>query len=394
MSEDLENDPMVSIIIPIYNAKKHLETCLDSVLRQTWKKLEVILIDDGSTDGSAGVCDEYALSDKRIRVTHQENMGAAIARKNGVLQAFGKYICFADADDWLQEGMVKSLVENIEDGDLITSGCYQENQLGVFLERKDSFDEGSYDTEERKKYFINNMVVFENRFEDGVLPFLWNKMYRADILKDVIKEVDTSIVYAEDRDLVFRYILRAKKIKVMHRSFYYYQYNNESIMRKPNLNFMEDLNRLYLSLLPTFEAHPLKESLIHQLQLFIVSRIYQIPRFMGFSPDTQMRGYVPPFSDLECGSRVILYGAGRVGVDYYRHIYRWGLLKLVLWVDKAGLEHNKPYPVVSPEKIDDCEYDYIIIAVKQKGLADEIKKELAERGIINEKILWRVPAIL
>lgn len=371
-----------------------MKTCLDSVLKQTWQKLDIILIDDGSTDGSAKVCDAYALLDQRVRVVHQENMGAALARKNGVLQALGKYICFVDADDWIQDEMIKFFIENIEDSDLVTSGCYQENPSGEFFERKDSFVEGSYDTEEKYRFFIDNMIVFENRFEDGLLPFLWNKMYRTDILKDVIGEVDTSIVYSEDRDLLFRYVLKTKKIKVLHQSFYYYRYNTESIMRKPNLNFMEDLNRLYLSLLQAFEHHSLNKSLIRQLQLFIVSRIYQIPRFMGFSQDAQIRGYIPPFSDLKGGSRVVLYGAGRVGIDYYRHICRLGVLELILWVDKASQKYQEYYPVVSPKKIDECMYDYIIIAVNRKELADEIRMELTERGITKEKILWRAPARL
>lgn len=158
---------------------------------------------------------------------------------------------------------------------------------------------------------------------------------------------------------------------------------------------MGDLNGLYLSLSKVFEVHPLKKSLMRQLQLFVISRIYQIPGFMGFCPDAQILGYVFPFSDLECGSKVVLYGAGRVGVNYYRHIYRQGALEMVLWVDKTFTEYQEHfYPVVSPDKLSGCEYDYIIIAVKQEKTADEIRTELTGKGITDEKILWRVPAVL
>lgn len=150
---------------------------------------------------------------------HQKNKGAAAARKNGIRHASGNYVCFVDADDWIQDGMIKFFVDNIGECDLITSGCHCEDSFGGFYVRMDSFEDGVYDTEERLRYFMENMVVFKNRFEDGVLPFLVNKMYRTDILKDVIKEIDTAIVYAEDRDLLFHYILRVEKIRVVHKSF-------------------------------------------------------------------------------------------------------------------------------------------------------------------------------
>ena len=134
---------------------------------------------------------------------------------------------------------------------------------------------------------------------------------------------------------------------------------------------------------------------MHQLQLFVTERIYAITGYMRFSIDTQMIRYVFPFSDLERGSKIILYGAGRVGMDYYRLIHRQGMFEAVLWIDKNWEKYNDiSTPVNAPDAIKNYNYDYIIIAVKKKKLADEIRAELNGRGLEKEKILWRVPAVL
>ncbi len=391
----METMALISVIVPVYNAGGYLEDCLDSIVGQSYGNLEVILVDDGSTDGSSGVCDEFAGRDGRIRVIHQENMGAAAARRTGVLAAAGDYLCFVDADDRIDAEMVAFFVENMGACDILTSGCCCEDKPGIYHVRMDSLEEGLYDTEESMSYLISNMIAFQGRFEDGILPFLVNKMYRAEIVKESVQQIDFTIVYAEDRDLLFHCILRSERIKIVHKNFYYYRYKPDSIMRTVNKNFMSDLNKLYLSLEKTFKTHPQKKSILQQLELFILSRIYTIPAFMGFSAEAQISGYVFPFSELARGSRIVLYGAGRVGARYYRQIHRQNQLQMVLWADKKWREYSdSPFPISSPEGIRDVEYDYIIIAVKQKELAERIREELEETGADREQILWRPPAVL
>ncbi len=391
----MEERLLISVIVPVYNAGEYLEDCLNSIVRQTYENLEVILVDDGSADGSAGVCDNFAQEDQRIQVIHQENMGAAGARRTGVLRASGDYICFVDADDMIDMGMIAFFMENIGECDLLTSGYRCETAPGEYAEWTDSLKEGIYDTEKAMKYFIENMISYEGRYEAGVQPYSGGKLYRADMIKDVIGDIDISIVYSEDRDLLFRYILKSGSIRVSHQSFYYYRYNPASIMRTVNKNFMSDLNKLYLSLEKAFAGHPQEKCLLHQLQLFLVSRMYFIPSFMGFSADARITGYIFPFSGLETGSRIILYGAGSVGMHYYRQIHRKKQLQLVLWADKKWKDYaDASIPVSSPEQMAGTECDYIIIAVKKKELAEEIRNELMKMGFRRNQILWREPAVL
>lgn len=391
----MKGKPLVSVIVPVYNAGGYLEECLDSIASQSYDNLDIILVDDGSTDGSAGRCDAFAKRDSRVKVLHQKNMGAVSARKNGVGSASGEYLCFMDADDRADPGMAAFFVENIGQCDLLTSGCKCEICPDDYEIWTDALREGIYDTKKEKKYFLENMISYENRFRAGVQPYLWGKLYRTELLRDVIEETDPSIVYSEDRDLLFRYILKAGGIRITHKSYYFYRYNPDSIMRTVNRNFMSDLNKLYLSLSKAFAGHPQEESLRHQLELFLVSRIYLIPSFMGFSADAQIVGYVFPFSELEQGSRIVLYGAGTIGMRYYRQIYRQNLLQIVAWVDKNWKQYaDCDLPVSALEKLAEYNYDYIVIAVKKKEMAEEIKKELTRQGIAEECILWREPAVV
>ena len=122
----------VSIIIPVYNAEEHLTKCVESVLAQTEKNIEIILIDDGSTDGSGNICDNLAERDQRIKVIHKKHGGLATARRDGVNSAKGKYIGFVDGDDWIESNMYESLynfaVEN--DAQMVTSAGYREYPSG------------------------------------------------------------------------------------------------------------------------------------------------------------------------------------------------------------------------------------------------------------------------
>ena len=113
----------ISVIVPIYNADKYLQICLDSIISQTYNNLQIILIDDGSTDESPKICDIYAERDSRFKVIHQENHGAVYARNIGIDNAEGKYITFVDADDWIEFNMIEQLYESLKKYDVDASMC-------------------------------------------------------------------------------------------------------------------------------------------------------------------------------------------------------------------------------------------------------------------------------
>lgn len=390
----MEKKPLISIIIPVYNVKDFLEECLESIIKQSYTNLEIIIVDDGSTDGSADICDRYRGLDSRIAVIHQENQGVAKARKRAVMMAAGTYIGFVDADDRISSDMIAYMFVHIGICDVITVGCYCEEASGNFFEQTDAIEEGIYDSDEKLDYFHANMLSYQNRFTYGVWPYLFNKLFRTVLLQEVLLGIDSTLPYAEDAEVVFQYFLKCKGIRVTHRCLYYYRYRSDSALRAVDDNFMSNLNGIYLALKQAFEKHPKRKTLMRQLQLFVTHRIYWITTRMGFPADTQFSFYVFPYVNLDRTSRVILYGAGKIGVAYYRQIYLRTLVNMVLWIDKNWEVYKNLYmPVSAPKSIEDYEYDWIIIAVMKKEIADEIRRELVLQGVKDEKILWKAPVI-
>ena len=186
---------LVSIIVPVYNSKKYLRECIESLIEQTYKKIEIILVDDGSSDGSSIICDEYAKIDKRIIVHHQENGGVVCARKRGILSSRGEYICFVDADDTAKSEMVEFLVGNIKDFDLITTGVEHIDKNGNTNVYVDAVPQGDYESEEQMKYLISNMITYQNRNSNGLLPYMYGKLYRTCIARNIAEELDETGIW-------------------------------------------------------------------------------------------------------------------------------------------------------------------------------------------------------
>ena len=116
----------LSIVVPVYNVKPYLAACLQSIINQTYQDMEILIIDDGSTDGSDEVCKDFAGKDNRIVYIRQENKGLIGARRSGVEHALGEFLMFVDSDDWIDEGMAAFLVSRIQNADMVTSGVHYE----------------------------------------------------------------------------------------------------------------------------------------------------------------------------------------------------------------------------------------------------------------------------
>lgn len=384
--------PLVSVIVPIYNAEKYLVECVESILAQTYEDIEVILVDDGSEDESSSICDAFADKDNRVVVHHKMNGGLVRARKTGIALAHGEYVCFVDADDWIKPEMVAYFVSNIGSADLITSGCEEVKGNGQSKIIFDNLQEGIYKTVEEKEYLYANMLTYEDTLQNGLMPFVWNKMYRTHILREVIVCVDDRIKKWEDRALLYPYVLQCNSIVVTKQSFYFYRYSDNSMIHSANTDALHNLNYLYTSLEKEFMKYEQRTVLMRQLQRFIIGKLYQMDVHMGFPKEMRLIKYMFPFANLLYDKRFVLYGAGDVGVNYYRQIKNRNEGKLLLWVDKNYESFiDSRFEVRPVEQILDVDFDCILIAVKRKEVAESIKKELLEKGIPEEKIWWKAP---
>lgn len=210
----------ISVIIPVYNAEKFLHKCLDSVLNQTFKDYEIILVNDGSKDNSGAICDEYAAKYDFIRAFHKENGGASSARNYGMKLAQGEYINFVDADDWMELDMYEKLVNVAGDGvDLVMCNCKRPDGNGGYNDFNYNLPSGYYNRERILKHIYPCLIMQEHMdFNPLIAP--WGKLYKRSLLVDNDIYFDEELRFCEDE--LFSAIVSEKM-----QSFYYL--NNEHL---------------------------------------------------------------------------------------------------------------------------------------------------------------------
>lgn len=214
---------LVSIIIPVYNAEVYLQRCVTSLLRQTYKQIEIILVDDGSPDNSGTICDEYAKIDKRVRVIHKANGGAATARNKGLDEARGKYICFVDADDYVSCEYIETLYNLLVENNADIAQC---DYLLTF--------KGDSQMPQEKKIISNYTAIemlklfqIENDFRIKIVV-VWNKIYKREIFDDI--RFPEGIIY-EDEAIIPKILFKAKRITDTTEKLCAYFMSENSVMR-------------------------------------------------------------------------------------------------------------------------------------------------------------------
>ena len=197
----MENDVLVSVIMPIYNVKDYLHRAIDSLLSQTYRNFELLLIDDGSTDGSADICDAYEHKDDRIKTIHKQNGGVSSARNCGLQHAKGEYICFADSDDWVKENYISDLVMYMKDDiDFVMSDFMYTNKAYRYI------------PEAKEKVAGDIEVLFPDRNSLKTCYAPYGKLFKRKIIADNEICYDTCIHNGEDRFFVFTYFLYVSKV--------------------------------------------------------------------------------------------------------------------------------------------------------------------------------------
>ena len=207
----------ISVIAPVFNVEAYLPQCLDALLGQTYRHAEFLLIDDGSTDCSAQICDAYARRDGRIRVLHQKNGGAAHARNAGMALADGDCIAFVDSDDVPQPDYLEKLLQQMEDNDADISVCAYQKLFVSRREVQKNLRTGVFSAEEYLGDFIR----------DWNCGLLWNKLFRRDVLRDVRFEEGHVI---DDEFFTYKAVLNAKKVALCDETLYDYRQRNSGVM--------------------------------------------------------------------------------------------------------------------------------------------------------------------
>lgn len=377
----------LSIVVPIYNTELYLTACLESLINQTCPDMEILLIDDGSTDNSGQICQEFARKDKRIVYIRQENKGLIGARRTGAEHASGEFLMFVDSDDWIDDGMADFLIEQIGDADMATTGVHYETGPGMVIEYLDQYSEGEYVGADKE--FLLKTMLYDTDSDtlQRLTPWICSKLYRTEIVRQVYRHLDADNNFAEDAAFLYNYLIISGAVRICHQSFYHYRYRTDSMFHGGNPHMLSDINKAYLALVPGFEKHPLRESLMSQLQRWVsVTAVMAVNGGMGFVSEIQIPEFLLDTDGLK-GKRIVLYGAGKAGKDYFRQLTKMGY-HVVLWVDS-----NSPGTgiVKKPRAILEMEYDIILLSVSRPEYVESIKQSLKEIGVGEEKVLWKTP---
>lgn len=213
------SNPLISVIVPIYNVEKYLPRCVESIINQEYKNLEIILVDDGSPDNCPQICDDYQKQDSRIKVIHKKNGGLSDARNAGMEIATGEYVAFVDSDDWVDLKMFEHMMEvaRNKNADIVECNVYN---------AYDSYSE-KYNVDPYNEYMDNYAIMKAYVKDYNIKTVVWNKVYKKELLNGIEFELGK---YNEDEFFTYRVLAKANIYVHLENYYYYYYQRKGSIM--------------------------------------------------------------------------------------------------------------------------------------------------------------------
>ncbi len=445
----MENKIKVSIIIAVYNVEPYIKQCLDSICNQTLKEIEIICVDDGSTDHTVSIIKNYQEKDQRIHIISQENQYAGVARNHGMKYAKGTYLSFLDADDYYTPDMLEKLYQQAEKQQLEVVVCeydFFDERLGKKVEKSFEYEEG----------IVKEQICFSGKELEHAAVFqitkgwAWDKLFLTDFVRKTGYQFD-SFRSSEDGFFVYLLLARAERIGFLKEKLAIHRIGNQhslsnsmdknwingykmlqsireelekqdlySMFQQSFLTFALEFQLYYLDAMRSLKAqrncfYYTREiiepnlGILNYLKpdlLFSEQSIMEYQKVLQLSfeeylfdkiqkkeitiENCQRKGWVFPYLLIEKGTSIIIYGAGTIGRDYYKQLIESGYCKEVRIVDQAYQKYQKMslenIIVEEPELVFHTNFDYIIIAIKERQVQKEIKAWLVEGGIQPEAI--------
>ena len=375
-------NPMLSVIIPVYNVESYLDRCINSVLKQSYHQMEIILVDDGSTDRSGAICDIYAEKDPRVKVIHKKNGGLVSARKEGLKNACGVYASYVDADDWIESNMYMDMICLLEtsNADVITSGFIRDYGTYCTIQRE-KIEPGVYEQEALSNLFLARMVSDKSFFCPNVCFSLCTKIFRKELLIQFQETVSDFVNVGEDVAVLYPFFLNAKKIIVSGENYYHYCVRDDSILGKKKedewLRYQVFISELESKCAPHSGRVPniMKQIHLHKYYLMLLQHADRVIWYRN--------GVLFPFGELNQKERIVLYGAGKFGMELKMLLEEKYGFCITAWIDQTGKSGTQTIACLNRIK-----YDKIIIAVLVADLIWDIKQILTNLNIEERKILF------
>lgn len=221
---------MISIIVPIYNVEKYLKKCVNSILNQTYKNLEVILVDDGSPDRCPEICDDFAFQDKRVKVIHKENGGLISARQAGLRAASGEYIGFVDGDDWIEPDMYMNFYDSVVkySPDIVVSEFIFDYETEK-VKSSQNLTKPFFSKQEMINEIYPSMLFKPPYYNFGIYPCCWAKLYKKELLEKCLFKVTPKIKIGEDSAFTYPCLIQANSLAYVDKYGYHYMNNPDSM---------------------------------------------------------------------------------------------------------------------------------------------------------------------
>lgn len=388
-------EELISVIVPVYNVELYLKECIDSIVKQTYKNIEIILVDDGSSDNSGKICDEYAQKYEKIKVVHQSNKGLTVVRKVGVHTSSGKYIGFVDGDDWIDPDMYKVLYTYAkqENADMVTSSGYREYQWGQANKKlEDTVLDGVYHISYKDSYLVDHIFPATFDKKEHLNGAVWNKLFRREVIGKVLDSMDEHIHgFMDDNVCVVGSVIHSNIVCVTHECFYHHREHPKSFSSMKHPDGLKQINYAYLSLKKIIEDAGYKNKLYKALCEHTSLEILQAYNMMFEDESFKLPVYLFRSNRIPISAKVVIYGYGNVGKDFIHQIQKDNIYKIVGIADKNARNIKSEYKIYTSQELLGIKYDFIIIAVEKVDLARQIQQELILNGINQNVIIWEKP---
>lgn len=374
----------VSIIVPIYNVEEELRKCVSSILAQTYKDIEIILVDDGSPDNCGAICDEFAHKDNRVVVIHKENEGLVNARKSGLEKSTGRFISYVDGDDWIEEDFIQNLMDCQQkyNADIVAAG-FSKDIGDISDKHSNAIASGFYDKQKMISDVYPRMICAGPYFYFGICSYVWNKLFKKELLFESQMAVDPRISVGEDTAVVFSVLLKANSLYISENTSYHYYQKAFSMLKSMDSLEKEKEKVSWLNdyLVDSLKNAPAEYNLSKQIERYIDS--LRIIRYgeRNTSPGNRI-------FDASPTDRIAIFGGGIVGQNIYSIYVSKKIAPITGWFDRdAEIYQAQGLKVQNIEEIPNTEFDSVIIAnLDEKS----IRKSLAilrNYGIDSKKIV-------
>lgn len=380
------NDIKISVIIPVYNETYYLDICISSICNQTYRNLEIIIVDDGSSSPCYEMCDNYSKQDSRIKVIHKKNGGSLSARKEGIKSATGDYITFVDSDDWIELNFYKEManIAKKDNSDIITaSNYYKDYSNGQCIEVYNNKRCGFWTSNEFEKevfpYFIKTDSFFETEFPIAV----WTSLFKREFCCFIIEKVGNNIKTSEDYVLLMIAFLNAKTFSsTLYRGYHYRSNINSKTYTLKNVK--ELIQPVYEIVDHAIIQSNYNHDILRQKNRLFIFHTLMLKDYKEIL--NREKDFLFPYSRIKKGSRIFIYGAGQLGKQIYNAVKISKDYKIIGIADRNWqLYRRQGLDAITPKEILCQEYDYIIIAITYENIRNQVKKELIKMGVPEDK---------